>query len=152
MLLLLFSGISILGIRNYLLTGTWILLPSEGSSDSWKQLLSLDFEILYKKSLFALGFLSQLNPEYYPRPHWFLLILLYFTYLYNRLKNWKSIPYSEILFNVFIVSFYVLTILFVTVDSYGFRAFLPIQFMLIAVSFLSVKKLIHRFSKDYNYL
>ena len=144
---LLFTGISILGFRNYLITETWVFLPSEGSSDSWKQLLSLDFEILYKKSLFALGFLSSLNPEYQLRPHWFFLILLYFTYLYNRLKNWKSISNSEILFNVFIVSFYMLTVLFVTVDSYGFRAFLPIQFMLIAVSFLSIEKLILRFSK-----
>ncbi len=144
---LLFIGISILGFRNYLITETWVFLPSEGSSDSWKQLLSLDFEILYKKSLFALGFLSSLNPEYQPRPHWFFLILTYFTYLYNRLKNWKSISNSEILFNVFIVSFYMLTVLFITVDSYGFRAFLPIQFMLIAVSFLSIEKLILRFSK-----
>ncbi len=139
---LLFTGISMLGFRNYLITETWIFLPSEGSSDSWKQLLSLDFEILYKKSLFALGFLNQLNPDYNPRPHWFLLILLFFISFYNRLKNWKSVPYSEVLFNVFIVSFYVLTVLFVTVDSYGFRAFLPIQFMLITVSFLSFKKTI----------
>lgn len=148
MLLLLFSGISILGIRNYLVTGTWVFLPSEGASDSWKQLLSLDLEIIYKKTLFAFGFLSHLNPDYYPRPHWFLLLLLYLTYLFNRIKNWKSILNSEILFNVFIISFYVLTILFVTVDSYGFRAFLPIQFILIAVSFLLVEKLILRFKKD----
>ena len=145
---LLFTGISILGFRNYLVTGNWIFLPSEGASDSWKQLLSLDFEILYKKSLFALGFLSQLNPNYYSRPHWFLLILLYVFYLLNSIKNWKSIYNSEILFNVFIVSFYMLTFFFVTVDSYGFRAFLPIQFMLIAVSFLSIEKIIHRFKKD----
>ncbi len=147
---LLFTGIFILGFRNYLMTQTWVFLPSEGSSDSWKQLLSLDFEILYKKSLFALGFLSQLNPEYYPRPHWFLLILLYVFYLLSFIKNWRSFSYSEILFNVFIVSFYVLTILFVTVDSYGFRAFLPIQFMLIAVTFLSIKKLILIFNSDNN--
>ena len=147
---LLFTGISILGFRNYLMTQTWVFLPSEGSSDSWKQLLSLDFEILYKKSLFALGFLSQLNPDYYPRPHWFLLILLYVFYLLSFIKNWRSFSYSEILFNVFIVSFYVLTILFVTVDSYGFRAFLPIQFMLIAVTFLSIKKLILIFNSDNN--
>jgi hypothetical protein len=152
MLLLLFSGISILGFRNYLISGDWIFLPSEGISDSWKQLLSLDVEIIYKKTLFAFGFLSQLNPDYYPRPHWFLLLLLYFAYLFNRIKNSKTILNSEILFNVFIISFYVLTILFVTVDSYGFRAFLPNQFMLIAVSFLLVKKLIHRFRKDNIYL
>lgn len=146
---LLFIGISILGFRNYLITGTWVFLPSEGTSDSWKQLLSLDFDIIYKKLLFALGFLSSLNPEYYPRPHWFIILLLYCFYLYLRIKNWKTISYSEILFNVFIVSFYVLTILFVTVDSYGFRAFLPIQFLLIAISFLSIEKFILRFKKDY---
>jgi hypothetical protein len=145
---LLFTGISILGFRNYLITETWVFLPSEGASDSWKQLLSLDFEILYKKSLFALGFLSQLNLGYYTRPHWFLLILLYLFYLLSFVKNWRSFSNSEILFNVFIVSFYMLTIMFVTVDSYGFRAFLPIQFMLIAVTFLSVKKIILRFSKE----
>jgi len=146
---LLFIGITILGFRNYLITGTWVFLPSEGTSDSWKQLLSLDFDIIYKKLLFALGFLSSLNPEYYPRPHWFIILLLYCFYLYLRIKNWKTISYSEILFNVFIVSFYVLTILFVTVDSYGFRAFLPIQFLLIAISFLSIEKFILRFKKDY---
>jgi hypothetical protein len=135
-------------MRNYLVSGTWIFLPSEGISDSWKQLLSLDLTIIYKKILFTMGFLSNLNTEYYPRPHWFLLILLYCYYLYNRVKNWKTISYSEIIFNGFIISFYSLTILFVTIDSYGFRALLPIQFMLIAVSFLYLEKLILRFKKD----
>lgn len=145
MLLFFFLGISTLGIRNYLVSGTWIFLPSEGISDSWKQLFALDLTIIYKKILFAMGFLSNLNSEYYPRPHWFLLILLYLYYLYNRVKNWKTISYSEIIFNSFIISFYVLTIMFVTIDSYGFRALLPIQFMLIAVSFLHVENLILRF-------
>jgi hypothetical protein len=144
---LLLIGISILGFRNYLIAGTWTFLPSEGASDSWKQLLSIDLDILYKKVLFALGFLSYLNPEYYPRPHWFIIIVLYFFYLYYRIKYWKSISSSEIIFNSIIISFYVLTILFVTVDSYGFRAFLPIQFLLIAISFLSIEKLILRFKK-----
>jgi hypothetical protein len=142
MILFFFLGISTLGIRNYLVSGNWIFLPSEGISDSWKQLLALDFTIIYKKILFILGFLSSLNPEYFPRPHWLILILLYCYYLYNRIKNNKSISYSEIIFNGFIICYYTLTILFVTIDSYGFRAILPIQFMLIGVSFLSVEKLI----------
>ena len=142
MILFFFLGISILGIRNYLVSGNWIFFPSEGISDSWKQLLALDFTISYKKILFAIGFLSNLNSEYYPRPHWFILILLYCYYLYNRINNWKSISYSEIIFNSFIISFYTISILFITIDSYGFRAILPIQFMLIGVSFLSVEKLI----------
>jgi hypothetical protein len=144
MLLFFFLGISTLGIRNYLVSGTWIFLPSEGISDSWKQLLALDLTIIYKKILFAIGFLSSLNHEYYPRPHWFLLILLYCYYLYNRIKNWKSISNSEIIFNSIIISFYVLTIMFVTIDSYGFRALLPIQFLIIGVSFLSVEKIIFK--------
>lgn len=151
-LALLFAGISILGIRNYFIAGTWVFLPSEGASDSWKQLLELDIEIIYKKVLFAIGFLSSLNPDYYPRPHWFLLFLLYAYYLFGIIKNRPTINYSEILFNVFIIGFYLLTLVFVTVDSYGFRAFLPIQFMLISVSFIAVKKLILKFNKDYDYL
>ena len=142
MILFFFLGISTLGIRNYLVSGTWIFLPSEGISDSWKQLLALDFTIIYKKILFSLGFLSILNPEYFPRPHWLILILLYSYYLFIRIKKWITISYSEIILNSFIICFYTLTILFVTIDSYGFRALLPIQFMLIGVSFLSVEKLI----------
>ena len=149
MFLLLFSGISLLGLRNYIVSGTWIFLPSEGSSDSLKQFLALDFTIIYKKVLFAFGLLSFLNPDYYPRPHWFLLWFLYLNYLLNRVKNWKTIPYSEIIFNSFIVSFYLLTILFLTVDSYGFRAFLPVQFILIGVSFISVDKLILKTRVNY---
>ena len=148
MILFFFLGISTLGIRNYLVSGTWIFLPSEGISDSWKQLLALDFTIIYKKILFSLGFLSILNPEYFPRPHWLILILLYSYYLFIRIKKWITISYSEIILNSFIICFYTLTILFVTIDSYGFRALLPIQFMLIGVSFLSVEKLIPTFKKD----
>jgi len=148
MLAILLVGMSGLAFRNYYVVGVWEFLPSEGISDSWKQLLSLDFSIIYKKILFSLGFLPQLNSDYNLRPHWFILALLYSFYLFHRLRNIKTITYSEFLFNGFIIGFYVLTILFVTVDSYGFRAFLPIQFLLIAISFLTFDKVLRLFLKE----
>jgi hypothetical protein len=101
-----------------------------------------------KKILFALGFLSQLNPAYYPRPHWFLLWLLYGFYCIYQIKNRKSPTYSVFLFNALIIGFYVLNILFVTIDSYGFRAFLPFQFLFIGIAFLSVDKLFSLFKRE----
>jgi hypothetical protein len=145
---LLFIGLNFLALRNYLIVGIWTFLPSEGISDSWKQLLALDYTTVYKKILFALGFLSQLNPAYYPRPHWFLLWFLYGFYCIYQLKNRKSLTYSVFLFNALIIGFYVLNILFVTVDSYGFRAFLPFQFLFIGIAFLSVDKLFSLFKRE----
>jgi hypothetical protein len=47
------------------------------------------------------------------------------------------------------IKYQYLSVGLITVDSYGFRAFLPVQFILIGVSFISVDKLILKTRVNY---
>ncbi|NBX81352.1 MAG: hypothetical protein EBQ94_13450 [Flavobacteriales bacterium] len=141
LLLLVLFGISIIAFRNYLVCGKWTFLPTEGMSDAYSQSGEFTLINVAKKTLYSFGYLKILNQDYQIRPHWFLLWFAYFFYLYQKIKNYKNIPFDELIFNVFIIVIYALNLVFVTVTSYGFRAYLPAIFLLIALSFIELDKL-----------
>jgi hypothetical protein len=147
LLLLVLFGISVIGIRNYFVCGKWTFLPTEGMSDAFGQSGEFSIFNFAKKTLYSFGYLPILNQDYQIRPHWLLLWAGYFVYLIQKVKTIKNIPFDELIFNAFIVVFYALNIIFVTVTSYGFRAYLPAIFLLIALTFLELDRLYLKIKK-----
>lgn len=91
----------------------------------------------FKKILFCFGFVKFLVPQYRWRPHWMLMWLGYFTYLFLRIKNRTRMQLWEIATHLYILCHYGSLILFGQIENYGFRMLLPgINFVLL-FSFLA---------------
>lgn len=148
LLLIVLLGISLIAIRNYFVCGKWTFLPTEGMSDAYGQSGEFSFFNFAKKTLYSFGYLPILNDNYQIRPHWLLLWAGYFVYIIQKFKSIKKIPFDELIFNAFIVVFYGLNIIFVTVTSYGFRAYLPVIFLLIALTYIEIDRLYFRIKKQ----
>ncbi len=115
--------IQVLAIRNFWISGYYVWLPTEGSSDSLGMLSSLDFQLLTKKASFQLGFCSVLNDAYQIRWHWILLVIGYFVLIFRQILSFGKLSFP--LLHLLLWSIFLSNLLFVKVDSYGFRSVLP---------------------------
>lgn len=138
--LIVVAGMSLIAVRNYLVCGKLIFMPSLGVSDALTQVQHLDIGLILKKALFMLGFQPVLSPEYQFRPHWMLMWTGYFIYLFIKRDDLKKLrlPAREIFVHLFILTYCASTIIFVTVDSYGFRSFIPVNFLILPFSFMAI--------------
>ncbi|MDD4894345.1 MAG: glycosyltransferase family 39 protein [Candidatus Omnitrophica bacterium] len=95
-----------------------------------KPLLFLDYFL--KKIVFCLGFLQVKVSFYRLRPHWVLMWMGYFTYLFSCIRNKKRMQLWEITTHLYIFFHYVPLIAFGQIENYGFRMLLPgISFVLL---------------------
>lgn len=140
------AGASFLSVRNHVVSGTWTCLPSESIFVGKFLLLHYDISLsgILKKLLFCFGFLFSIAPQYQWRPHWTVMWIGYFIYLFSRIKAKKNFKMWEITSHLFILSYYGLLILITDeghVSSYGFRYFIPATFIVLPFSFITADKL-----------
>jgi hypothetical protein len=136
--LLILLGLSIPAIRNYIICGDLTFLPKQGIKDSIYQTAGFSISFFLNKILFCIGYLPVLEPSYQIRPHWMMMWLGYFIYLFYRIKFIRKLAFWEVGSQLFIFSYYGLSIVFVQVNSYGYRAFIPVTFVVLAFSFMSI--------------
>jgi 4-amino-4-deoxy-L-arabinose transferase-like glycosyltransferase len=132
-ILLLLLSSSLLGLRNYVVTGRIAFLPTEGTSFG-RIFLSHGFSLsMYiNKLLFFLGFLSSLDPAYQWRPHWTIMWIGYFVYLFFRIKSKTKFEMWEVTAHLYIVCYYsVMLFIAPQVSSYGFRLLIPAIFVVL---------------------
>lgn len=145
--ILVMTGLlAVIALRNELVTGVAVWMPTEGVSDALSQTIHSEKGYFLKKIAFSLGYLPALNVEYQIRPHWLILWFGYFLFLFNlRKKRLIEIPFEMIL-NTLLVVFFGTCIVFAILPSYGFRIFLPIFLPLTAITI----KAIHDFKTQQN--
>jgi hypothetical protein len=126
-----------LAIRNFLIAGDYVWLPTEGASDSMSMMQTLDFKIISRKILFQCGWCSTLNESFQVRWHWIFVLMLYFYFTVNQLIKGH---FTHFLFHLLAWTLFLTNILFVKVDSYGFRSVLPFIFLIFWLTLMSGKK------------
>ena len=94
-----------------------------------------------KKVLFCFGFLRCLDPAYRWRPHWNLMWLGYFVYLFMRWRERERFEMWEIAVNVYILSYYGLLVLISQLQNYGFRIVIPAVPFVLLLSFKALDKI-----------
>jgi hypothetical protein len=129
-------------VRNHFVSGSWTLLPTEGISfaKDFVTLHDFSFSLYLKKMLFCFGLMSFLEPEIKTRPHWLLMWIGYFTYLFLRVKMIRRFEIWETTSHIFIFIYCGFLILVAQVSSYGFRMFIPVTFIILSFSFLAVDR------------
>ncbi len=137
-------GISVIALRNYSVCDKFVFLPSLGLSDSMRQVDQLSFALLVKKILFMFGFQPVLSSEYSFRPHWTLAWIGYFWYLFYRGKELLKTEAFEIMVHVFIITYCSASLIFTFVDSYGFRSFVPVMFVIVPFTFFIADRYVDR--------
>lgn len=100
-----------------------------------KPTLFLDY--YFKKILFCLGFVWIKVPQYRWRPHWTLMWVGYFTYLFLCIKKKKRAQLWEIPVHIYIFSNYFTLIVLGQVENYGFRMLIPGINSVLVFSFLA---------------
>ena len=96
------------------------------------------------KIIFRFGFLSALDTNYHIRFHWIIMWAGYFTYIYYRIRAKFKLEIWEIIIQLFIICYYIFSIVFVQIDNYGFRVFIPVTFIILAYSFMGLDSLIKK--------
>lgn len=134
-IIILLAGLAIIPFRNYLVGGNFTVLPSEGTHDALVQLYTNGPLYFLKKVAYCFGYLSALMPDYRIRPHWMLMWCGYFVHCFYWAKYQRKPALWELTSQAFIVTYFVLAIVFVTVGSYGYRAFIPFNFIVLAFAF-----------------
>ena len=139
-LLTLLLSTSLLALRNYFTCGGFAFLPTQGVSLVGQEEFSLPY--YFKKIIFIFGFLSPLEPEYQWRPHWTIMWLGYFIYLFLRVKEKRKFELWEMTTHLYIFSFCFLLILIAPkIGSYGFRLLVPVIFTVLPFTFIAFDKL-----------
>lgn len=133
---------SAIAMRNHFSVGTWDLLPTEGTTDSIIQILQPGIAYFCKKLLFCFGYTKPLYDEYRIRPHWILMWIGYFIFLIYQIKDLSKIKYWQFSMNLFIAVFIILSVMFISLQSYGYRSMLLINFVVLALSILGFEKLV----------
>jgi 4-amino-4-deoxy-L-arabinose transferase-like glycosyltransferase len=140
-ILLLLLSSSLLALRNYLVCGSWIFLPTEGVSFASRFHL---FPIRHYTDnlLFFAGFLSSLDPVLRWRPHWTIMWAGYIIYLFLRVKHKVKFELWEVTSHIYIFCYFSL-MLFIApqISSYGFRLLVPVIFIVLPFSFMALDKL-----------
>lgn len=142
LVLILVAAISMLAVRNYMQTKHWVFLPALGIADTSYQTDEFSVVFLFKKLAYALGYLPVLDERYQMRPHWFVMWAGYIVCLFYFFRSKTERLMSDWLIHGFIFFYYLLTILFVYVISYGFRAFVPVTFIVLAYAFIGFDRII----------
>jgi len=141
---------SLFPIRNYLVTGELLVLPVDGDFiDYIKRENTLSFtedfinymRFYYKKIIYIFGFLHDLEPAYNYRPHWMIMWLGYFIYIFSVIKRIVKERSFEIFIHVFIFMFYLIIVLIAPITDYGFRIIIPSLFFVLGFSIIGYKKL-----------
>ena len=135
---------SLLALRNYVVCGKVAFLPAEGASFGNElaagHLFSLNYYL--DKIIFFFGFLSNLEPACRWRPHWTIMWIGYFIYLFYRRKSKTKFEIWEVTAHLYIVCYFSL-MLFIApqVSSYGFRLLVPSIFIVLPFSCMALDKL-----------
>lgn len=158
---------SFLAIRNYLACNCIQLMPSQGmlfnmiafhpvpaSVDVSQAHTYFDTYIQYilqepvlfithyvKKVLFCFGFLSAVEPSYHWFPHWTLMWLGYFAYLFLLIRSKTKITLNEKTVHLFIFTYFASLVVVGQVENYGFRMLIPGNFFVPAFAFIALDKL-----------
>jgi hypothetical protein len=143
-------GMSLIALRNYFVCGQFIFLPTLGVYGSGLQVEQFSVAHMAKKVLFMFGYLPALSGEYRIRPHWMLLWAAYLGYLFFRKKQFWKFGMEELPVHAFIFVYCGLSLIFVTVDSYGFRAFIPVTLIILPFSLMAVERTIERRKTEHN--
>jgi hypothetical protein len=128
---ILYFCMSLLAIRNYLVTGDWAFLPVLGVSDSMRQFNGLTSAVIFQKILYFFGYLPAFDKAYNIRPHWLIMWLGYIMYLVINRRSMPTFHSGELFIHLFIILYYISCILFVQVNSYGYRALLPVILLMV---------------------
>lgn len=143
-ILILVLSSSFLAIRNHLVCGGWVFLPTEGiffGVHFFRQ-DGFSFSYFIKKVLFCLGFLTPLEPAYLWRPHWTIMWIGYFIYIFFRIREKRNFEIWEITAHLFIFCYYILLLLIAPkLGSYGFRLLVPAIFIILPFSFMALDKI-----------
>jgi 4-amino-4-deoxy-L-arabinose transferase-like glycosyltransferase len=166
---------SFLTIRNYLVCHCIQIMPSQGmlfnmiafhpvpaSVDLSHAVTYFDAYLQYflqqpvlfimhyvKKILFCFGFMNAVVPTYHWFPHWTLMWLGYFTYLFLLLRNKTKTELPEKTVHLFIITYFVSLVLVGQVENYGFRMLIPGNFFVLAFAFLTLDKIIPLLKKKF---
>lgn len=141
---LLGVSMSLLMIRNRIVSGCWTFFPTSASASIINDLFqNPDFSLSYfgKKILFCFGFLSFLDPVYHLRFHWTIMWAGYFVYLLLRIRMNLKFEIWEIASHLFIISYIGLMILIAPIYMYGFRMLIPVTFIILPFSFMAWDRL-----------
>ena len=141
-ILIVVSAISLIPMRNYFWAGTLDLFPTEGTVDSNIQLLRSAPSYFFKKLLFCFGYTKPLYAQYNIRVHWLFMWLGYFILLILRLKKARTLQVSQIGIHLFVLCYLFVSVMFVSVQSYGYRSMLLINFVVLGLSFIGFDLLI----------
>ena len=95
----------------------------------------------FKKILFCLGFLQYFEPAYRWRPHWILMWIGYFAYLFIHWKRRAGFEMWEIALNIYILSYYCLLVIAAMIGNYGFRYLIPAVPFLLPLSFKALDQM-----------
>lgn len=132
-ILLMFLISAGVAIRNLISCGVPQLLPAEGARYALEG-TDLTLATLLKKGAFILGYLPAMEPVYQVRPHWMMVwIFLGWALVRGQRKIFVN-TFSKVVM-VFII-YYILTLFFVEITSYGYRYVLPIIPMLVGLGFV----------------
>lgn len=159
---------SFLAIRNYLVCHCIQIIPSQGmlfnmiafhpvpaSVDLSQANTYVDAYIQYffqqpvlfimhyvKKVLFCFGFLNVVEPSYHWFPHWTLMWLGYFTYLFFLFLSKTKIELLEKAVHLFIFTYFASLVLVGQVENYGFRMLIPGNFFVLSFAFIALDRLL----------
>ncbi len=159
---------SFLAIRNYLVCHCIQIMPSQGmlfnmiafhpvpaSVDVSQATTYFDAYLQYflqqpvlfithyvKKVLFCFGFLNAVESSYHWFPHWTLMWLGYFTYLFLLVRNKTKTTLNEKAVHLFIFTYFASLILVGQVENYGFRMLIPGNFFVLSFAFIALDRLL----------
>jgi len=96
----------------------------------------LFFSHYLKKILFSFGFMPIIDYHYRFRPHWMLMWIGYFTYLFFRIRSREKLKMWETAVHLYIFCYYSTLIISAPIDNYGFRMLVPGTNFVLLFSFL----------------
>jgi hypothetical protein len=132
---LLFLTANFLGLRNYLVTGTWTPLPSIQRKDvggKWTnpQTLLSEPGVAAKRylvrTLYVAGFLPLVAKQYRYRPHWMLMWSAYLSVIILRIWWRQPFPFQEVILHIYILAMLMVIIGISGIANYGFRFIIPV--------------------------
>ena len=134
-LVLMVLIVNLMGLRNYVAAGHWVVIPPL----AWNQAVDVHLPTpwywlshpgevawaLFKRTLYAAGFMPVLVKEFSHRPHWWLLWLACLIVVVKRLRQKRTFGLEEKALMLYIVTVLVPIILVGYLTGYGFRFWCP---------------------------
>lgn len=148
--------ISLLPLRNFIVTGDLYFLPVDGNfldymsrtnptsmSDSLFHYLNYYFD----KLIFCIGYLPILEAKYQARPHWFIMWVGFMIKMFFLFFRPIKIRWFELSLFSFVIAFYLILILIAPIANYGYRMVIPALFILLGLSFMGYEQLYDNFKR-----